>query len=58
MNAGPSDWFFYCDGSPLKLRPTLDPAAARDPIEAGSVDDANRSFVRALARRLGRAGDD
>jgi len=52
LNAGPSDWLFYCDGSPVGQHPEVEPTATRNPIRKGTPDFENTQLLVAMRRQV------
>ena len=52
LNAGPADWFFFCDGSPLGYHLRVDVNSARSPVKNGTPDSANTQLITGLRKRL------
>ena len=55
LNAGPVDWLYFCDGSPVGQHLRVDPNASRDPVKKGTTDFANMQVI-AAARKRSRLG--
>jgi tetratricopeptide (TPR) repeat protein/TM2 domain-containing membrane protein YozV len=52
MNAGPADWFFFCDGSPVRNHPMVDLNATRNPIKKGTPDSENEKLISSARRQV------
>jgi Cytochrome c biogenesis factor len=52
LNAGPADWMFFCDGSPIGEHAKIDPNASRNPVRKGTPDFENMRIITAARKQL------